>query len=327
LETISQISIIRHIAGENMVITVTLNPAADRTVKINNFEIGSVNRIVSERTDAGGKGINVSKTIRSLNGKTKALGIAGGRTGLYITQYLDETGIENEFVKISGESRTNLKIVDNIRKTITDINEPGPLITGEDVERFENILFKHIDKGSIFVFSGSVPGSIDRGIYGKWIRRLKKEGIRTILDADGDLLKYGIVQGPYLCKPNVRELETLVGRRIESPAEAGFLGKKILKENGIEVMVISLGEKGALFINRNDTFYASALEVEVKSTVGAGDAMVAALAYCIDMGYSMDEMIRLSMASGTAAVMSAGTKAPSYELIKGLADKITYRKL
>lgn len=310
-----------------MVITVTLNPAADRTVEIDNFKIDAVNRIASERIDAGGKGINVSKTIKSLGGKTKALGMIGGRTGLYIKHCLDEAGIDNEFVQIRGESRTNLKIVDKVRKTNTDINEPGPRVTPDEVESFESLLFKHVDMDSLFVFSGSVPGSIDREIYGKWIGRLKKEGIRTILDADGELLKYGIAEGPYLCKPNVRELETLTGKMIGSPEEAASLGGKIAKDNGIKIMVISLGEKGALFISKECTYYAYAPQVEVKSTVGAGDAMVAAMAYCIDMGYDMDEMIRLSMASGAAAVMSAGSKAPSYDVIKELARRIVYKKL
>jgi 1-phosphofructokinase len=305
-----------------MIITVTLNPALDRTVEIDNFEIGSVNRIVSERIDAGGKGINVSKTIKSLNGTSRALGLIGGRSGLFIKDCLDRMGIENEFMLIQGETRTNLKIVDKVRKTNTDINEPGPVITAEDIKKIEGLIFKDIDQNSTVVFSGSVPANTDKRIYGRWIKRSKALGVRTILDADGDLLKYGIAEGPYLCKPNIKELKMLTGKHIEDTAEAGFLGERIAKENGIEIMVISMGDKGALFIDKSGTRYAKAPEVEVKSTVGAGDAMVAALAYCLDKGFSMEETIRLSMASAAAAVMSEGSQAASYETIIELKKRI-----
>jgi 1-phosphofructokinase len=310
--------------GEKMIITVTLNPAVDRTVEIDNFEIGAVNRIVSEQVDAGGKGINVSKTIKNLNGKSKALGIIGGKTGLFIKDYLDKKGIENEFIQVQSETRTNLKIVDKIRKTNTDINEPGPMITIEDIEKVEDLLLKNLSNKSIVVFSGSVPVNINSRIYGRWIKKSKAKGAKTILDADGDLLKYGIAEGPYLCKPNIKELEMLAGKKIENPAEAILLGEKIIKDNGIEIMVISMGEKGAIFINKNCSYYVNTIEVEVKSTVGAGDAMVAALAYCLDIGYDMEETIRLSMASGIAAVMSTGSQAASYETIMELKRKIVF---
>lgn len=307
-----------------MILTVTLNPAVDRTVEIDDFEIGAVNRIVSERIDAGGKGINVSKTIKNLNGTSKALGLIGGRSGLFIKDCLDKMGIENEFVLIQGETRTNLKIVDKVRKTNTDINEPGPVITSEDIDKIEDLIFRNLDRNSTVVFSGSVPANTDKRIYGRWIKRSKAAGARTILDADGDLLRYGIAEGPYLCKPNIKELEMLAGKKIENPAEAILLGEKIIKDNGIEIMVISMGEKGAIFINKNCSYYVNTIEVEVKSTVGAGDAMVAALAYCLDIGYDMEKTIRLSMASGIAAVMSTGSQAASYETIMELKRKIVF---
>lgn len=309
-----------------MIITVTLNPAVDRTVEIDNFEIGAVNRIASERVDAGGKGINVSKTIKSLNGNSKSLGLIGGKTGLFIKDYLDKMGIVNEFIQIQGETRTNLKIVDKVSKTNTDINESGPQISCEDIDKLDNLLFKSLEKESTVVFSGSVPAKVDTRIYGRWIKKLKSEGIKTILDADGDLLKYGIAEGPYLCKPNIKEFEMLTGKKIESLDEIKSMGEKIAKENGIEIMVISMGDKGAIFINKAGSYYADTLEVEIKSTVGAGDAMVAALAYCLDMGHNMEEMIRLSMASGIAAVMSSGSQAAAFETIMELKRRIKFKR-
>lgn len=290
-----------------MIITVTLNPAIDRTVQIENFEIGTVNRIVSEQIDASGKGINVSKTIRNLRGKSKAIGILGGKSGIFIKDYLDRLNIENEFVFIEGETRTNLKIIDTVRKTNTEINEPGPYVTGEDLEKVENLIFKNLAQNSIAVFSGSVPKNVDSKIYSKWIKKARCKGMKTILDADGDSLKYGIAQGPYICKPNIKEFESLMGKKIESINEAKLFGEKLINDYEIEMLVVSLGERGALYINKSHSCYVNALEVELKSTVGAGDAMVAALAFSLDMGYNLEKSIKLSMASGIASVMASGS--------------------
>ncbi len=308
-----------------MIITVTLNPAVDRTIEIDNFKIDGVNRIVSERIDAGGKGINVSKTIANLNGNSKAIGILGGKSGIFIKDYLDKLRIENEFIFIDGETRTNLKIVDKVRRTNTDINEPGPTVTDEDIDKVENLLFRNLDKNSIAVLSGSVPKNVDSNVYCKWIQKARIQGIKTILDADGDLLKHGITQGPYICKPNIKELESLMGKKIESIEEAKVYGEKLVNDYGIEMLVVSLGEKGALYINQNHSYYAKPLDIEVKSTVGAGDSMVAALAVCLDKGYNLEKSIKLSMASGIASVMFSGSQAAPLKTILDIEKKINFR--
>lgn len=308
-----------------MIITVTLNPAIDKTVEINNVHINSVNRVSSTRLDAGGKGINVSKIVQSLGGKSKALGFLGGRAGTFIKKYLDEMNIENDFVIVQGETRTNLKIVDPVERTNTDINEMGPQITPEDIEQLEKQMLHSVNDKSIIVFSGSVPPNIEPDIYQKWICQVKEKGGKTILDADGEMMRLGIAAGPYLIKPNIHELERVLGREIKNSDEVISAARSLMKQHGIEIVVVSMGEEGALFLNNQVTILAEGLVVDVKSTVGAGDSMVAALAYAIDNGETFEKAVTLAVAAGTANVMTYGTEPSSLALIQELENKVHWK--
>lgn len=308
-----------------MIITVTLNPAIDKTVEINNVQINTVNRVSSVRLDAGGKGINVSKIVLSLGGKSKAIGFLGGRAGKFIKNYLDEIGIENDFIVVKGETRTNLKIIDPLQRTNTDINEMGPEITAEDINQMDHYISQSVDKESVIVFSGSVPPNVNKDIYQKWIYQAKAKGVKTILDADGELMRRGIEAGPYLIKPNIHELERLLARKITSIEETIECSKEIMQKYGIEIVVVSMGEKGALFLNKEVTVFAQGIKVFVKSTVGAGDSMVAALAYAIDEGYVFEKAVTLAVAAGTANVMTYGTEPSNLEVIMELEKKVQFK--
>ncbi|WP_139906193.1 1-phosphofructokinase [Clostridium thermarum] len=308
-----------------MIITVTLNPAVDKTIKIDNFTPGNVNRVSEMRFDAGGKGINVSKVIDVLGGKSLATGILAGSTGNYIKEYLNSLNIENQFIFINGETRTNTKIVDSVNKANTDINEPGPVVGEADIEKVRTVIQEKLHPGSIAVFSGSVPAGVPKDIYRQLIALAKEKGAKTILDADGELLKYGMEAGPYLVKPNIHELERVFGSKIESMDEAILLSKQIKKEYGIKVLVVSLGEKGALFLNDDATILAEGIKVQPISTVGAGDSMVAALAYSLDKGYSFEDSIRLAVASGTANVMTSGTQPAELSAIREFEKQVKFK--
>jgi len=310
-----------------MIITVTLNPAVDKTVEINNFTSNSVNRVSSVRLDAGGKGINVSKVIMSLGGNSQAIGFLAGKAGQFIKDYLDEMGIANDFIFVDGETRTNLKVVDPVQHTNTDINERGPDITPQDIKQMDHYLAQAVDEKSVVIFSGSVPPNVDKDIYQKWIYQAKEQGAKTILDADGELLRRGIVAGPYLIKPNIAELERLLDRKIVNIQEAVECSQLVMEKYGIEIVVVSMGEKGALFLNKEVTIVAKGIAVPVKSTVGAGDSMVAALAYAIDEGYAFEKAVTLAVAAGTANVMTNGTEPSSLAVIKELEKQVQWQYL
>jgi len=303
--------------------TITLNPAVDKTVEIDNFKVGNVNRVSTQRVDAGGKGINVSKVIKSLGGESKALGLLAGRNGQFIKSYLDSIEIDNKFIFVNGETRTNIKVIDKINGTNTDINEPGTFIPEEDLQKVELSIFDNLSKDSIVIFSGSVPQGIPKSIYGKWINKAKGLGIKTVLDADGELLKEGIEAGPYMVKPNIHELEKFFNKKLES-TEAVIEAAKSLLNYGINEVVVSLGEDGALFINKEEIILAHGLSVQVKSTVGAGDSMVAALAYSMEKGLKLEETVILSVATSAANVMTSGTQPADINEISGLMKDVKF---
>lgn len=293
-----------------MIKTVTLNPAVDKTVEINDFRVGEVNRISTVRLDTGGKGINVSKTIKALDGSSVATGFLAGRNGDYIRDCLNRMQVANDFLSVKGETRTNLKVVDRRNQTNTDINEPGLIeVTEENLIRLEHEIFSDMGKDDILILSGSVPSNVPVDIYREWTERANRSGIRVLLDADGELLREGIKAGPYLVKPNIEELESLLGRKLNDMNEIVSAGRSLLGM-GIETAVISLGADGAVFLHGEHAIYAEGLKVDVKSTVGAGDAMVAAFAFAISSGYPFSKAAALSIAAGAAAVAGEGSQPP-----------------
>ncbi|HYF83866.1 MAG TPA: 1-phosphofructokinase [Clostridia bacterium] len=296
-----------------MIKTVTMNPAVDKTVEIVNFRVGAVNRISSLKLDAGGKGINVSKTIKALDGSSLATGILAGKTGEYIKSYLDQMGVDNDFTFVKGETRTNVKVVDRLNHTNTDINEPGIIdITQEDLSSLERSIFDRMGKDDILVLSGSVPSNVSSGIYREWTERAGKSGVKVLLDADGELLREGIKARPCLVKPNINELERLLSRKLANIDEVAYAAKSLL-DTGIEIIAVSLGADGAVFVKKDKAIYAEGLTVDVRSTVGAGDAMVASLALAFIRDYTFEKAVTLSVATAAANVASSGTQPPRLE--------------
>ncbi|MGN0983473.1 MAG: 1-phosphofructokinase [Gemmiger sp.] len=309
-----------------MIYTVTLNPALDKTVEIPHFAVDTVNRITSIRTDPGGKGINVSKVIAKLGGTSKAMGILAGASGHAIADQLTQRGLDCEFCFVDGETRTNLKIIDPEGHTNTDINEPGIQVTESILNGLLWRLTSMLQTGDIVVLAGSLPAGAPRDTYRKWAAECKRMGAKVFLDADGDLLAEGIQAAPYLVKPNNDELSRLVGRPLETVEELRAAAETLLT-TGIQLVVVSMGGRGALYVTRERALYADGLKVKVGSTVGAGDSVVAAMAYAADCGKTLEEAVVLSTATGAANVMCSGTQAAEFGVIEMLMPQVTWRVL
>lgn len=309
-----------------MIVTLTLNPAVDKTIMINDFKINNVNRVASSRLDAGGKGINVSKTIKALGGESVAIGALAGSTGYFIQDNLNLSKIENDFVCTKGETRTNIKIVDAVNGTNTDINERGAEISDSELHKISEKVRVRLSSNDFLVLSGSVPVNVDKNIYKDIITMAKRNGAKTILDADGDLLKNALSAAPFMIKPNIHELEELFSVKICSIEEILTLTKNILSL-GVEIIVVSLGAKGALLITNDIALYAEALPVKPISTVGAGDSMVAAFAYAFHNKSSLEDAFRLAVATAAASIMTPGTSPGKPEVIKELFEKVKVKKL
>lgn len=310
-----------------MIYTVTLNPALDKTVEIPSLTVDSVNRITAMRTDPGGKGINVSKVIHKLGGRSIAAGILGGATGRAIQSAVEEMGIETLFCFVEGETRTNLKVIDPVNHTNTDINEPGVTVSEEVLKALREQLLAKLSADDIVVLSGSLPKGAPADTYRTWVTACREKGAKVILDADGKLLAAGLEASPYLIKPNNHELSGLLGQRLETKEELKEAACRLMERYGIAKVVVSMGGDGALYVTKDAAVYAEGLKVPVGSTVGAGDSVVAALAVAEERGFSLEEAVRLSTATGAANVMCSGTQAAEYEVIEGLLAKVVFRPL
>lgn len=309
-----------------MIYTVTLNPAIDKTVVIENLRTGAVNRVSSIREDAGGKGINVSKCLKNLGEESVAAMILAGDAGRRLENMLKDFGISALAVWTEGENRTNLKIIDPVKGKNTDINEPGPVVTAEILQKLQEKLAKQVKPGDILILSGSLPAGVDRGLYGMWTAFFRKLGVCIYLDADGEPMGRGMEAIPYLIKPNNDELAALIGKEKLTIEEMLAEGKR-LRDTGIGEIVISLGGDGALFISKDGCYRAEGLSVPVKSTVGAGDAVVAAMAYAKAQNLDREASIRLAIAMGAASVMQSGTQPPEAALVWKLEKQVRVQKL
>lgn len=304
-----------------MIITVTLNPAIDKTAEVKTMIPNGLNRLDHVILDVGGKGINVSKAIKNLGGQSVCTGFTAGSNGEWIEDKLDQLGLEYKFVHTDGNTRMNLKVLDE-KMNLTELNEIGTTISAESLQELKTELLKMTFSGDIVVLSGSVPQGVPKTIYKELITLLKEKGAKVILDADGELFTEGIESGPYLIKPNKYELCKYFGLSEDvSDLELIDQAKKLLYK-GIEVVVISLGSKGAIFITHDEIARVPGLNIIAHSAVGAGDSMVGALAYGIEQDYELIPLIKLAVATSAGAVMTEGTKAPEYAIVEKLIKEV-----
>ncbi len=304
-----------------MIITVTMNPAIDKTVEIDALKPGGLNRIRKVEYDAGGKGINVSKTIHELGGESIATGFLGGNAGRTIENVLDARKIMHDFIWVDGETRTNTKVFEE-NGAVTELNEPGPAISEEQIQKLMNKLENYAGVNTLIVLSGSIPGGVGKDIYEKIIRMAHGKGSQVLMDADGEVFRLSLEAGPDIIKPNRVELEEYAGIDYRASGKEILEMTRKLMEKGIHTAAVSMGKSGAMFVKGGYEAVCPALPVKAHSTVGAGDAMVAALAYAWDQKLGDEETVRLCMAASAGAVTTIGTKPPAKELVEELKMQV-----
>ncbi len=311
------------------VITVTLNPAIDKTISVTRFEIGELNRVESEshiQIDPGGKGINVAKVLNNFQVDVLATGFIAGKQGRQLLSGLEEKKIDHDFTEVRGETRTNLKIIDLETKSLTELNEPGFTVSETDQDLFFEKLSQLLPTTSILVLGGSYPKGIDGDIYRKIIELANKKDVKVILDADGEAFKEGIEAAPYAVKPNVFELELLLNQKLSTNEEIVQGGKELLGK-GINTVVISMGKDGAVLLNETEVYRVKSLPIIPASTVGAGDSMVAALVYCIIHNMPLIEIAKWSTAAGGMTASKPGTEVCTFEEVKEVLDQVEVTQL
>lgn len=308
-----------------MIVTVTMNPAIDKTVEIDELKPGKLNRIQRVEYDAGGKGINVSKTIHELGGESIATGFLGGNSGKTIEAVLNSINIKNDFIWVEGKTRTNTKVYEK-NGTVTELNENGPSISPGQIETLLCKLDAYADADTLFVLAGSVPGTVETEIYARIIERVHAKGAKVLLDADGALFRSGLKARPDMIKPNEWEIGQYAGLSCQASEEELLSIARNLQKEGIKDVVISMGKKGALFILGDYEAKGLPLSVNAHSTVGAGDAMVAAMAYAWDKKLDKEDLIRLCMGSSAGAVTTVGTKPPAREMVDQLMEQVVIER-
>ena len=309
-----------------MIYTVTLNPALDKTVEIPDFAPGRVNRITALRTDPGGKGLNVSKVIAKLGGDSEAFVLLGGSAGRAVAAALEGLGVRCHIAWGEGETRTNLKIVDPVRRINTDINEPGFAVPPALTDGLLDRLTAALRPGDIVVLAGSLPPGAPADTYATWITRCKAAGARVFLDADGAALAEGLRAKPFLVKPNDEELSRLLGRELRGVPALADAARQLVA-SGVENVVVSMGGAGAIYANADTVLRTEGLSVPVRSTVGAGDSVVAALALALGRGMPLHDAAVLSTAVGAANVMCSGTQAAERSAVEALLPKVVCYKI
>lgn len=292
-----------------MIITVTLNAAIDKTLICNGLKLGTITRAREVVAVAGGKGINVARSIHRLKGEVLATGLTGGDTGLIIRKKLEEEGIRHCFTKIAANSRVCLALIDEERQIITEIYEPSPVVKKEEWERFRKCIGDLVPQASFITFNGSLPDGLDSGAYYElilWCRE-KNPDCKVVLDTSGAALRAGIKARPYMIKPNKHEIEELCGYPLDRTEDYEAAIRRLLAE-GIELVLVSLGSAGLVFGYQGSVFKIEPVSVkEVKSTVGCGDAMVGGILCKLAAGADVMTAVKYGVAAATA---NLATKSP-----------------
>jgi len=308
-----------------MIYTITLNTALDRTLSVRKINTDDSNRIEEERRYAGGKGVDVSKVLTNLGIRNKALGFVGGFAGDELEGILLNEGVSCDFIRVSGETRTNIIINDIYSGTQTMFNACGPQIRPYELMRLIHKL-EELEEPEYVVISGSLPPGVQPEVYRKIMEIVKDRGARVILDTDGKALKAGIYGHPHYIKPNLHELSRLAGRELNSEDQIVEAAETV-RGQGIETVFVSMGVSGILLVGKEDRFIAVPPEVEATNTIGAGDSAVAGFIYGMLQEHDLKKALVCAVAAGTATTLRPGTALCQKEDFLELVPQVKLREM
>lgn len=307
-----------------MIATVTLNPAIDRTVVVDTFEFGAVNRVLSVREDMGGKGINVARILMSLGSASDAIGFIGKQNFGHVRNLLERDGIATDFIEINAATRTNTKLIERSSRTTTDINEAGFMVGPADIQAIEQKIDELSAISQFIVFSGSIPKGLPTTFYRDLISRVHKPCL-SVLDADGALLLEGLKASPAVIKPNIHELENALNQKLDTESAIVAACRNLIEQYQIIYVLVSMGGDGSILVTKDQSLFAEPLPVEVRGTVGAGDSMLAGFIHCLSQNTSLEKALAWATACGALAVSKEGTETFSRQEVEMMAGKVVIR--
>ncbi len=309
-----------------MILTLTLNPAIDKTIIVSKFALGQVHRVSKSYLDPAGKGINVSRLADRMGCPSIAFGFLAGEMGLLNQRVLQEEGVQSHFVRVPGQTRLNVTVYDEDTATGTSFYDSGPTVEQVHLAKLEDDIKPWFPACKVLVVAGSMPPGVPDSVYADYITLAHSTGTKTILDSDGQPMRLGIKARPYLIKPNLGEMERLVGRTLPDTSSVIDAAREVQAE-GVEVVIVSMGAQGAICSYQDQVWRAIPPQVELRSTVGSGDSMVAGLAVSIARKETVIEGLRLGTAAGAATAMVQGSTLGTHADVQRLLGQVRIERL
>ncbi len=308
-----------------MIVTLTVNPALDIYTSIDHMEPNGKLRCKEPKIDPGGGGVNVSRVIRRLGGNSTAIYTCGGYTGDLYADLLKKEEVEQDTIKIRQDLRQNFAVSETSSGDLYRFGMPGAELGKQD---YKAVLDKIDDynKAEFLVASGSLPPGVPDDFYARVAAKAQRNDLKFILDTSGKAYSGILEQGAYLLKPNINELQDLVGEKAEDEKQQKELMLEVLDKYPIEVIVLSLGADGALLASGNEVKHYPAPSVEHISSIGAGDSMVAGIVYCLSQGNPIEKAVLYGLACGSATIKSPGTELLKKKDVEELYDKLLSQK-
>ncbi len=302
--------------------TLTLSPALDKSTFVERVVPEHKLRCDNPVFEPGGGGINISRAIKKLGGESTTIYPQGGPTGEHMHILLDKEGIKQYTVPSQNWNRENFIVVENSTNRQFRFGMPGPALQKNEVESILDYLRK-LPQIDYLVVSGSTPEGVPSDFYKSVAQIVNQKKGKLILDTSGKALEEALKEGVFLCKPNIAELSQLVGEELDTIPKQEAAALKILNENNVEILVVSLGAFGAFLATKKNIYHVAAPSVTKKSTVGAGDSMVAGMVMQLAKGSNFFEVIKYGVATGTAATLNSGTELCKKSDVEALYQWIT----
>jgi len=308
-----------------MIFTLTMNPCLDRYIYVDELIVDDTIRAKKVVDYPAGKGIDVSRVIRELGGVSIAIALVGGANGRRLEEMLDKEGVIYSSIRVPQETRMN--IILETSKGQYRISMPGEKIGVKKLQVVLEVLNALVRQGDVVVVSGSLPKGVAAEFYTGIIFTLKQWGATVYFDADGDKLKAGLIGQPDYIKPNLHEFQRLIGKNVSSREEIISEARKVIEIHELKAILLTLGGEGAYFISNEKVLYTKTIKVPVKSAVGAGDSFLAGFVLKKTEGASDEEALRWANASGTAAVMTPGTRLCRKSDVEKLLEKVEVERI
>lgn len=289
------------------IVTLTFSPVIDKSTSVPALAPEKKLRCAEPKFEPGGGGINIARAIKQLGGEATAIYPIGGHSGQFLHALLNEAGIDSKVIQVAAPTRENLIVVEEATNNQYRFGMPGAPLTMADVEQCLAAVAAEDDMAYL-VASGSLPPGVPEDVFARLAAIARAKGARFIADTSGEALRAAAGEGVFLLKPNLAELSSLVGREEIHIEKVDDVARELIAKGGCELVVVSMGPSGAVMITKEEVFMVTPPPVRKKSTVGAGDSMVAGLVLALAKGKSLSEVLCFGVAAGTAATMNPGTE-------------------